>query len=283
MSDLLGISLPTRTGLSARELGSLARRAEQAGYAAVFLAEGGSDVLALCPAVIEATERVVVGTAIANAHLRPPALAAMTAATLDEQSGGRFVLGLGVATPALNHHQLGLPRVPPLAMLRDYVGVVRAVHRGETYDGPVYRLAAPLPLDRPPARPRVPVYLAALRPRMAALAGEIADGVVLNLMSPQQAAAAVRTVRSAPRPTPVATRTRSRSAACSSAAWPRIRGARRPRPGRWCCGSSGTPRRCCCSPSTRRSPSWRRCSGDWPRETLRAPPRRCPSPSSTRS
>jgi len=103
MTGPLGISFASRAGHPPAELGALAAAAERAGFAAVLLAEGSSDVLALCPAVLAATERVRVGTAIANAHLHPPHLTAMTAATLADLAGGRFV-----RATFLGHYE-GLP------------------------------------------------------------------------------------------------------------------------------------------------------------------------------
>ena len=139
------------------------------------------------------------GTAIANAALRPPVLAAKTAAQLDHATGGRFVLGLGVANTIMNT-RFGIAPFAPLPMIEEYVGVVRAVLGGSPggYDGQVYRTGM-VPLDSPPVRAGLPVYLAALSPRMLALAGRIADGVILNLMTPAQAGSAAGVVRAAAR------------------------------------------------------------------------------------
>ena len=175
----------------------MARAAELAGFGAVFVAEGHGDALALCHPVAAATRRVRLGTAIANAALRPPVLAAKTAAQLDQASGGRFILGLGVANTVMNA-RFGVAPFPPLAMIEEYAGVVRAVLGGSAagYDGRVFRTGM-VPLDSPPVRAALPVYLAALGPRMLELAGRIADGVILNLMTPAQAGEAARTVRAA--------------------------------------------------------------------------------------
>jgi alkanesulfonate monooxygenase SsuD/methylene tetrahydromethanopterin reductase-like flavin-dependent oxidoreductase (luciferase family) len=175
----------------------VAAAAEEAGFGAVFVAEGHGDALALCHPVAAATRRVRVGTAIANAALRPPVLAAKTAAQLDHATGGRFVLGLGVANTIMNG-KFGIAPFAPLPMIEEYVGVLRAVLGGSPggYDGQVYRTGM-VPLDSPPVRAGLPVYLAALGPRMLALAGRIADGVILNLMTPAQAGAAAGVVRAA--------------------------------------------------------------------------------------
>lgn len=197
MTSGVGISLATHSGLRSVELARLAAEAERRGFAAVFLAEGRSDVLAMCSPVAAATSTVTVGTAIANAYLRPPVLTAMTAATLDDVSGGRFVLGLGTANAAYNHGVLGLPEHRPLRMMEEYVGLIRATLAGQPYAGELFRAGDALVLDRPPVRADLPIHLAALRPAMLELAGRIADGVILNLMSPNQVAAAVTTVRAA--------------------------------------------------------------------------------------
>ena len=193
----LGISLTLTSGRSPVELGRLAADAERAGFSTVLVTERVGDVFAAVPALLAATTRATVGTAIANLYLHPPALTAMTLASLDEQSGGRFVLGLGVANPALNQGLLGLPDVPPLQMAEEYVALIRAIVAGQPYDGQVFRLPAPLPLDRPPVRPDPPIHLAALQPQMLALAGRIADGVIITLMSPEQLRRAVSIVRGA--------------------------------------------------------------------------------------
>jgi len=193
----IGLSIASHSGLAPAAVGAVAALAEEAGFGAVFVAEGHGDALALCHPVAAATRRVRVGTAIANAALRPPVLAAKTAAQLDHATGGRFVLGLGVANTIMNG-RFGIAPFAPLPMIEEYVGVVRAVLGGSPggYDGQLYRTGM-VPLDSPPVRAGLPVYLAALGPRMLALAGRIADGVILNLMTPAQAGAAAGVVRAA--------------------------------------------------------------------------------------
>ena len=194
----LGISIASHSGLPASAVGELAGAAERAGFGAVFVAEGHGDALALCHPVAAATRRVRVGTAIANAALRPPVLAAKTAAQLDQAAGGRFILGLGVGNAVMNA-RFGLSPFAPLEMVEEYVEVVRSVLGGGTgYDGQLFRTGT-IPLDSPPARAGLPVWLGALGPRMLALAGRIADGVILNLMTPGQAGQAARVVRDAAR------------------------------------------------------------------------------------
>jgi 5,10-methylenetetrahydromethanopterin reductase len=192
----LGLSIASHSGLAPARIGALAGAAEQAGFTAVFVAEGHGDALGLCHPVIAATSRVRVGTAITNAALRPPVLAAKTAAQLDQAAGGRFILGLGVANTVMNT-RFGIAPFAPLPMIEEYVAVIRTVlTQAPGYDGQLFRTGA-VPLDSPPVRTDLPVYLAALGPRMLALAGRIADGVILNLMTPALAGQAASQVRAA--------------------------------------------------------------------------------------
>ena len=195
----LGLSIASHSGLAPAAVGALGRDAELAGFSAVFVAEGHGDALALCHPVAAATSRVRVGTAITNAALRPPVLAAKTAAQLDHATDGRFILGLGVANTVMNT-RFGIPPFAPLPMIEEYLGVVRAVLSGQPagFEGQVFRTGM-VPLDCPPVRADLPVYLAALGPRMLELAGRIADGVILNLMTPDQAGQAAAVVRAAAR------------------------------------------------------------------------------------
>jgi 5,10-methylenetetrahydromethanopterin reductase len=199
MSMPLGLSIASHSGLPPAGVGAVAQAAELAGFSAVFVAEGHGDALALCHPVAAATRHARVGTAITNAALRPPVLAAKTAAQLDHASDGRFILGLGTANSIMNA-RFGLEPFAPLAMIEEYTGVVRAVLAGRPagYEGRVFRTGM-VPLDSPPLRAGLPVYLAALGPRMLQLAGRIADGVILNLMSPAQAGEAARVVRASAR------------------------------------------------------------------------------------
>src|ERR1700751_4347188 len=92
----LGLSIASHSGLPPASICALAAGAQRSGFAAGAVAEGHGDALALCQPVIAATRRVRIGTAVANAALRPPVLTAKTAAQLDQAAGGRFLLGLGV-------------------------------------------------------------------------------------------------------------------------------------------------------------------------------------------
>src|SRR5207245_2347236 len=130
-----------------------------------------------------ATTRIRVGSGVVPIYTRTPATMAQTAATIDELSGGRLDLGLGVSHRPVVEAWHGQAIDRPVAEMREYVAIVRAILRGE--DPPAgekwhtsFRLAG---VD---ARPRLPIYLAALSPGMLRLAGEIADGVILWLCNP---------------------------------------------------------------------------------------------------
>jgi probable F420-dependent oxidoreductase len=161
----------------------LARQAEQEwGYDAIWLAEtSGPDSFALGAAVALATERAVIGTAIVPVYNRTPAVLAMSAGTLAELSGDRFILGLGSSSHAIIEGWNGVPFERPLAHVRDSVAIVRqALTDGKTdYAGKAFRSKG-LRVGARGKKP-VPIYVAALREKMLRLAGEIGDGLIVNL------------------------------------------------------------------------------------------------------
>ncbi|MGW6459397.1 LLM class flavin-dependent oxidoreductase [Streptomyces sp. NPDC055078] len=194
----IGLSISARSGLGAGAFGDFAARAEDAGFSAVFATENASDALGLAAAMAARTERVRVGTAVANINLRHPAALAAAAATLDEFSGGRLVLGLGTGSPAFNTGVLGLPHRAPLGHLGEYVDVLRQVLSGgeATLDGRWVQVGG-YRLNSAPIRSGLPLYIGALGPRMLELAGRIGDGVMLNLRPANAAAQALGVVREA--------------------------------------------------------------------------------------
>jgi probable F420-dependent oxidoreductase len=178
----LAISLPLPF-FPPRACVELARTAEREwGYDAIWLAEtNGPDSMSLAGALALATERATLGTAIVPVYNRTPAVLAMTAATLAGLSGDRFVLGLGSSSHAIVQDWNGVPFERPLLRVRETVAVVRqALAGGKTgFAGETVRSRG-LRLGFAPKRP-VPIYLAALRERMLELAGEIGDGLIVNL------------------------------------------------------------------------------------------------------
>lgn len=178
----IGIGVASRSGLSPARLAIAARDSEDAGCNAFFISERTADAVTLSQLALAATTTIRVGTAVANAGVRHPALTAMTAATLAEAYGGRFTLGLGIANRHLNQTVLGVPApASELSYMREYVGVLRSVlgRSGGRVTGAAFQVG-PLALDRVP-NAEVPILLAGLLPRMLQLAAEVADGVILNL------------------------------------------------------------------------------------------------------
>jgi F420-dependent oxidoreductase-like protein len=175
---------------------ALAREADRLGYAVTWAAEAyGSDAATVLAWVAAQTERIDVGSAVFQIPARTPAMTAMTAATLDTLSGGRFRLGLGVSGPQVSEGWHGARFDKPLARTREYVDIVRmalARQRVE-YHGAHYELPLPngpgkaLKLTVHPTRARIPVYLAAVGPRNVRLAGEIADGWLALFFSAEHA------------------------------------------------------------------------------------------------
>ncbi|ACU37415.1 LLM class F420-dependent oxidoreductase [Actinosynnema pretiosum subsp. pretiosum] len=174
----------------------LAKEADRLGFSVVWAAEAyGSDAPSVLSWVAAHTERVDVGSAIMQIPARTPAMAAMTAATLDTLSGGRFRMGLGVSGPQVSEGWHGVRFDKPLARTREYVEIVRTALRRERlrHEGEHYVLPLPdgpgkaLTLTVHPVREHIPLYLAAVGPKNVQLAGEIADGWLALFFSPEQA------------------------------------------------------------------------------------------------
>ena len=162
----------------------LARRAEALGYDSVWVTHGsGRDSFVVLAAYGAATTRLGLGNGVVPIYPRHPIAMAQAALTLSELSGGRFRLGIGVSHRVSMEASLGLTLREPLAVTREYVAVLRGALGGAAaFEGRHYRVNWSLAIpERPPAPP---IYLAALSRKMLELAGEIADGVVLWLCSP---------------------------------------------------------------------------------------------------
>jgi F420-dependent oxidoreductase-like protein len=174
------------------------KAADRMGAYAVWTAEAyGSDCITPLAWIGAQTERIRLGTAIMQMHARTPANTAMTAMTLDQLSGGRFLLGLGLSGPQVVEGWHGLPYGKPLGRTREYVSIVRAifkreqpvVHDGAHYQIP-YRGLDASGLGKPlksiiHGRPDIPIYLAAIGPKNVELAAEIADGWLPIFFSPR--------------------------------------------------------------------------------------------------
>jgi F420-dependent oxidoreductase-like protein len=187
-------------GTNPTELVALAHEAERLGFDSVWAAEAwGTDAVTVLSWLAATTTRIDVGSAIMQIAARTPAATAMTAATLDLMSGGRFRLGLGVSGPQVVEGWHGEPWGKPLTKTREYVEIVRSVlrrdrlqHEGKHYSIPFSGpgstgLGKPLRLMMRPRRAEIPIYLAAIAPRAVELAAEIADGWLPIFFVPEQA------------------------------------------------------------------------------------------------
>ncbi|GIH80017.1 LLM class flavin-dependent oxidoreductase [Planobispora longispora] len=185
-------------GLGPADHLALVREAEALGYESVWAAETyGTDPASLMAWIAGQTERIALGTGVLQMSGRKPVVAAMTAATIDQVSGGRARLGVGVSGPQVVEGWHGERFERPLARARDYLEVVRLAlagapvsHRGETLTLPLDGgEGKELALAVSPVQERLPVYLAAMSPGMIALAGELADGWLAIHFPPEHLAA----------------------------------------------------------------------------------------------
>jgi len=175
------------------------QEADRLGYYAVWTAEAyGSDSVTPLAWIGALTEKIHLGTAIMQMPARTPAMTAMTAITLDQLSGGRMLLGLGLSGPQVVEGWHGQPYGKPLGKTREYVSIVRTilarqeavVHNGEHYQIP-YQGVDATGLGKPlksiiHGRADLPIYLAAIGPKNVELAAEIADGWLPIFFSPQR-------------------------------------------------------------------------------------------------
>lgn len=178
----LAISIPP-SGLPFDEDVAFVREAEELGYDSCWVAEvAGNDAFALGAAVATQTLGMRIGTAVVPMNTRGPAMLAMSAVTLDKISRGRSICGIGVSSPAIVSDWNGQPSDLPLIRARETIEVLRQIFSGEKvdYEGRTLRVKG-YRMVPPPDRP-IPIYLGALNPKMLQLAGEMADGVVVNML-----------------------------------------------------------------------------------------------------
>lgn len=170
------------------EILRLALQAEALGYDSVWTTEGrmAPDSVTVTAAIAALTSRIRIGTSVINPFTRSPGLVAVSAASIDQISNGRFILGIGAGDPStLEKQHIRYDR--PLTRLREYVSIMRRLWAGESVDhwGDTVRITG-LKMDFLPCRGHVPVYVGATGPRALHLATEIGDGVLLNLCVPGQ-------------------------------------------------------------------------------------------------
>lgn len=194
-------------GMDADNL-DVAMEADRLGYSMAWVAEAyGSDAPSVLAWIGARTERIGLGAAVMQIPARSPAMTAMTAATLDSLSGGRFRLGLGVSGPQVSEGWHGVRFAKPLGRTREYVDIVRKALRRERlqHEGEHFTLPLPdgpgkaLKLTVHPVREHIPVYLAAVGPKNLELAGEIADGWLAIFFSPEHSTDLVEHVRAGAR------------------------------------------------------------------------------------
>src|ERR671924_458335 len=184
-------------GLTRQDQLEIVREAERLDYDSVWTAEAyGSDAATILGWIAGQTSRIRIGSAIFQMPGRSPAMTAMTAATLDQLSDGRMILGIGSSGPQVAEGWHGQRFGRQIQRTREYVAVVRmalARQRVE-YHGETIELPLPdgpgkaLKLTIAPVQERIPIYLAAIGPNNTRLAGEIADGWIPTLFSPEHVA-----------------------------------------------------------------------------------------------
>jgi F420-dependent oxidoreductase-like protein len=194
----LGVNLAyVAMGVTTADQLRVAREAEALGYDSVWAAEAyGSDAATMLAWIAGQTSTIKLGSAIFQMPARTPAMTAMTAATIDQLSGGRMILGLGTSGPQVAEGWHGQRFGRQLLRTREYVEVVRMALARERveYHGETIELPLPdgpgkaLKLMMPPVQERIPIYLAAIGPKNTALAGEIADGWLPAFFSPEHVA-----------------------------------------------------------------------------------------------
>jgi F420-dependent oxidoreductase-like protein len=181
-------------GLTAADQLEIVLEAERLGYDSVWASEAyGSDAATVLAWLAAATTTIKLGSAIFQMPGRSPAMTAMTAATIDQLSGGRMLLGIGSSGPQVAEGWHGQRFAGQLQRTREYVAVVRMALARERVEFHGETLDLPLPdgpgkslkLTISPVQERIPIYLAAIGPKNTALAGEIADGWIPMLLSPE--------------------------------------------------------------------------------------------------
>src|SRR5918912_4318722 len=181
-------------GLTSADQLQLVVEAERLGYDSVWTAEAyGSDAATILAWLAGQTTRIRLGAAIFQMPGRSPAMTAMTAATLDNISGGRMILGIGSSGPQVAEGWHGQRFAKQLARTREYVAILRKALARERleFHGETYELPLPdgpgkaLKLMIAPVQERIPIYIAAIGPKNTELTGEIADGWMPTFFSPE--------------------------------------------------------------------------------------------------
>ncbi len=184
-------------GLNSEDQLEIVQEAERLGYDSVWAAEAyGSDTATVLGWLAGQTTTIRLGSGIFQMPGRSAAMTAMTAATIDQISNGRMILGIGSSGPQVSEGWHGVRFGKQLARTRDYVAVLRMVLARERleYQGETLELPLPdgpgkaLKLTIGTVQQQIPIYIAAIGPKNTQLAGEIADGVIPTLFSPEHVA-----------------------------------------------------------------------------------------------
>ncbi len=169
-------------GLSASDMVACVKLAEELGYESAWVAEGhGGDQFAVLAACAQVTTRIGLGTSISSVFVRSVPTIAMAAATVDDLSRRRFILGLGSSHRVQVEPEHGIPYDKPITRMRESVAIIRNLLRddGVTYHGETVTIDR-FDLWFTPSRRDIPIYLAAVFPKMMQVCGEIAQGVILT-------------------------------------------------------------------------------------------------------
>lgn len=185
----MGVTLHTGD-LKMDEIVRYAREAESLGYDGFWLLEeSGKEAFATLGALAGVTERIRLGTSIVSFYSRTPTLLAMTARTVDDLSGGRFALGIGAGGTGFIERGHGVRVERPLRRAQETAEIVRGLltNKRFSYDGELFRIQN-FGLREGPAPREIPIYLAALNPKMMALSARVADGFIASMPSDEAVA-----------------------------------------------------------------------------------------------
>lgn len=181
-----GLLLPLGGGATAQAIANRAVEAEAAGFDSAWVIEDyySWEAFGSLGYVAAVTERIDLGISVTTPYVRSAPLLASSAATVDQFSTGRLILGLGRSSGTMLG-QIGIEDRKPFATMREYVESMRRLWQGGevSYDGQVVRIDRIVP-DVLPVNGTVPIVIGAIGPKMLELAGAIADGVVLTGFSP---------------------------------------------------------------------------------------------------
>ena len=169
-------------GLNASEIVDCVKLAESLGYDSAWVTEAhGGDQFAVLSACAAQTSTITLGTSISSVFVRSVPTIAMAAATVDEISGGRFILGLGSSHKVQVEPEHGVAYGKPLTRVRESVAIIRQLlaEGVVSYQGDTVTIEN-FDLWFTPHRPDIPIYLSAVFPKMTAVCGEIADGIILT-------------------------------------------------------------------------------------------------------